>query len=309
MLYTCSFMCSEVSKRSIQITQDLAEKSIWAISLLFHFLLPNHTGGSSPYMSQLPVSVRDQLCAEVHQQYLAHNNRQKQQLPTPFQSNNAIPPAIKPTRLPLVEGENETGVGGRSEKGKKSSKPDFSILRFRFSENPYTFRSNKETVGGDQISTTTHHSQLITNRHPQPCPPCDLNPSFRSRRLQMIKKKNRLSDNDLVKKWNWHPLTYPSGKSQQNYGTNEVLSVAIRNFGRGTKVSRKKNRAKCERVPVFLPPLVGPREAKNFETSFKPIKVKDDQVSIARERRDFHGHGLYKNPQPFDHRGVSIMRN
>lgn len=253
-------------------------------------------------MSQLPVSMRDHVCAEIHQRYLAHKNLQIQRPPTPFQGDPATLTTVTLARLPPIESEND-GVNGRSCKRSRQSKPDLSLLRFRFSENLSGFRSSKEFVGLDPAGTS--HSKK--SKSLQLSSSTEANPSFVSRKLQMIKNQNYLSDNDLVKKWSKHPVTFPSGKSQQNYGTNEVLSIAIKNFGQGTIVSRKRGRSKCVQTSLPHIPLEAPGE-EHFTTRFKPIKVKDDQVAIARERREFHNYGLYMNPQPFDHRGVSNLK-
>lgn len=258
-----------------------------------------------PLMSRLPVSMRDKLCAEVHQKYLVHNNWKKQHPPTSSQSDHATPAVEKSSRLPSIESEDDAGDGaGRVEKGKKILKLDLSILRYRFSENPYHFVS-KEPLCVDRSRSANQHTENV-NGCSQLFSPSKANLSFRSRRLQMIREQNNLSNNELVRKWSKHPIARPSGKNLRKSGTNEVLSIAIQSFGQGSKVSRKK-RSRCNQVS--LPPLATPGEGKKFKTRFKPIKVKDDQVKIARERRDFHNPGLYRNPLPFDHRGVSPWMN
>lgn len=249
-------------------------------------------------MSQLSARMKDQLCAEVHHKYL----QQKKGRPsTPFYPTNATHCA---TRLPPIESEMSIKSESNTEKARPGSKSDFSILRFRFNDDDL---HNKNCPIGRDESITSHYSKTLTDELPLSASLFESSTSFGSRRLQNIKKLNQIPENDLVKKWSESAYAQSlQEKPKRNYGTNEVLSIAIQSYGRGVKVSRtcQRNRTKIKPPPTTLPPITEVMEPQSFMTKFKPIKVNNDRVVVARDRRKFHEHGLYKNPRPFDHRGV-----
>ncbi len=232
-------------------------------------------------MSRLIESMKDQLCAEVHQKYQQRKLRGRP--PTPFY------PSVKPhpaTRLPPIESGNAGGA---------MNSPDFSILRFRFDAD-------------DLRDYGCSYDKTLVQDISPPSSPLDRNTSFGSRRLPNIKKKNKVTDRDLVKKWSESTCLHK--KPHRNYGTNEILSIAIQRYGRGVKVSRTCDRNKAasgfRQAPAALPPIFEEKEPQTtFITKFKPARVNDDNVLIARERKEFYSYGLYKNPIPHDHRGVS----
>ena len=244
------------------------------------------------FMSQLPAYLRDQFFAEAHLKYLDQENWLNHLTWTRTQSDYATPiTSENPTQSFAIIGENNQGHAHSEDMGEKSSTLDFSILRYRSTEKPYCL-GIKLPLGVETMKQmpSTYWS--------------DANNSFRSRRLQMIRERNGISALDVVKKYTKLPGIFPFEKSQRkrNYGTDEVLSVAIQSFGQGAKLSRNKGRSKCiERLPPLLISPCG--KDKPFKTRFKPIHVKDDQVFMARERRFFHNHGLYRNPVPYNHRG------
>ena len=253
-------------------------------------------------MSHLNSRIRDQLCVEVHHKY----QQQKKGRPlTPYFPNK---PSSQANRLPPILSENSMKTDSYVDKSKPSSKSDFSILRFRFGGESSTHSKDCFFGSGEDLASSAFSTTPIEDAPASPSM-LDSSTPFGSKKLQQVKKQQSVASNvDLVRKWSDSAHIVPGRKaSQRHYGTNEVLSIAIQSYGRGVKISRTCCRNKSRGKPPALgslPSIQEGKELQTFATKFRPIKVHDDRVLIAQERKEFHGYGLYTNPKPHDHRGV-----